>query len=144
MRRFGILAVAGLLVMALAGPAAAATPPASTYHGTWSSSVVCGETFKNSGVWNVNLKNDGTASVGARIFKDGRPHAAWGGNAFHSTWQQVATGDTAVVFKAQLTDPFGAGIDLIFELGTNGILTYTITNYCENGSAAVLTGHATP
>lgn len=142
MRRFGITAVAGLLVMALAGPAAAATPPASTYHGTWSSSEVCGETFTESGVWNVNLKEDGTASVSARIFKEGRPHAAFGGNYFHATWMQVT--DPTVVFTTWLDDPFGEGIDLVFVLDKEGVLTYTITNYCNDGSDAVLTGHATP
>ena len=141
MRRFGNLAMAGLLVMAMAGPVAAATPPATTYHGDWESAVVCGDTFLDTGVWNVNLKGDGTASVSARIFKDGRPHAAWGGNAFHATWMQVDTGNPKVVFRTQLTDPFGAGIDLIFVLDTAGVLTYTITNYCADGSAAVLTGH---
>jgi hypothetical protein len=140
MRRFGILAAAGLLVMSLAGAASAATPPATTYHGDWASSDICGETFDTSGVWNVNLKNDGTASVSVRIFKEGRPHAAWGGNSFHGDWMQVSVTDPTVVFETKLIDPFRVGSDLIFVLGKNGTMTYTITNYCGS-SAAVLTGH---
>lgn len=140
MRKIVTLALAGALVMALAGPAAASTPPAATYHGTWQSAYVCGEASQHTGTWNVTLKDDGSALVSVRIFSDGRLHAAWGGKAFHAAWTQVPVTDPTGVFKLRLADPFGAGIDLVFELGTDGVLRYSLTNYCEDGSTAVVIG----
>jgi hypothetical protein len=126
--------------MTLAGTAAGATPPSATHHGTWDSADICGDTFIQTGIWNVNLKTDGTASVSTRPFLDGRLHAAWGGNAFHGDWV-LADAQDPVVFLARQSDPFGAGIDLLFELRTGGVLRYSFTNDCEDGSAAVLYGH---
>ena len=143
MRKLIAMAIAGALVMALSGTAAAATPPAPTYHGTWQSGNVCGDILPFSGVWNVTLKEDGTASVSARIFVMGRPHAAWGGNYVHSTWTQVPTTDPDGVFKALVDDPFGRGVDLVFELGGDGALRYSLTNYCENGASAMIFGRMT-
>jgi CubicO group peptidase (beta-lactamase class C family) len=132
-------------VLALAVPAAAmaGTPPSTVYHGVWDSATVCGEQFTDSGVWNVNMKNDGTAMVSVRIFKDGRPHAAWGGNYFHADFVAMAVGTPPTVFHVVAVDPFGAGVDLVFDLASDGRLTYALTNYCDDGSAALLYGHAT-
>jgi hypothetical protein len=138
-----ITAVATVLVMVVPLAAVAATPPATVYHGQWDSAAVCGETFTDSGVWNVNLKDDGTAMVSVRIFKDGRPHAAWGGNYFHADFVMRENPDPANVFDVAALDPFGAGIDLTFVLAPDGLLTYSLTNYCEDGSTALLYGHLT-
>ena len=138
-----IAAVATVLALVVPAAALAATPPATVYHGVWDSAQVCGEHFTDSGVWNVNLKDDGTAMVSVRIFKDGRPHAAWGGNYFHADFVMRENADPANVFDLAMIDPFGIGVDLTFVLAPDGELTYTLTNYCAPGSDAVLSGHLT-
>jgi hypothetical protein len=143
MRKLISLAIAGALVMALSGTAIAATPQATTYHGTWGTGDVCGEVIDDTGIWNVTLKEDGAALVSVRIFKNGRPHAAWGGNAFHATWTQLPLTALADVFNLRMADPFGAGVDLKFMLNHDGALRYELTNYCADGSSAILNGRVT-
>lgn len=138
-----IAAVATALALVVPAAVMASTPPSTVYHGVWDSATVCGEQVTDSGVWNVNLKNDGTAMVSVRIFKDGRPHAAWGGNYFHADFVMRDVIDPANVFDVAAIDPFGVGVDLTFVLASDGRLTYTLTNYCEDGSAALLFGHLT-
>lgn len=120
------LVIAGaLLTMFVPGATEAATPPAATYHGIWTGpGDACGERPEMTGVWNVNLKDDGTAVVDVRIAKDGRPDAAWGGNYFHQPWVQQTPGTN--VFA--LSNGFGLGIS--FVLGPDGGLTFVITDYC--------------
>jgi hypothetical protein len=76
-----------------------------------------------TGVWNVTLKQDGTASVSARIFEDGKIHAAWGGQYFGQAWQQADAGGNTFVLT---NDGF---LMLRFTLdGTD--VTYQLTDYC--------------
>ncbi len=139
-----------LLAIALVVPmtAAASTPPASVYHGTWDSASVCGEEIASGdvmGVWNINLKDDGTATVTVRIFEYGRIHAAWGGNSMKTDFVQQTVDPVVDVFQVKAAAVFGL-IDTIFTLDRQGELTYELAGYCElmGGSGrALLFGQVT-
>jgi hypothetical protein len=121
-----LVVAAALLTMLVPGTTAAATPPAATYHGVFTGTeVVCGTPTTFGGVWNVNLKHDGGGAVDVRISADGRPDAAWGGNYFFKPWSQEAPGDN--VFA--LTNAYALGMS--FTLETSGVLSFVITDYCE-------------
>lgn len=114
-----------LLTILVPGATVAATPPAATYHGIWTGAGdVCGTHPEMGGIWNVNLRNDGTAAVDVRISADGRPDAAWGGNYFHQAWVQGMSG--ADVFA--LANGYGYGMSLA--LAPDGALTFVIKDFC--------------
>lgn len=139
--RAGAVTVA--FALALPAIAVGGTPPAMVYHGTWdpTPTPVCDGSVEVSGVWNVNLKKDGTAEVSVRIFEHGRPHAAWGGNRFHVDFTQQLPAPANDVFEV-IAD-FGGYGQLIFTLAADGLLTYELTGYCEDGGSAFLYGHLT-
>lgn len=129
------LALGAALLMALSlTPTAAAASPASSYHGTWDSASVCGASFPVGGVWNVTLKQDGSAEVTVVTFVGGKAHAVWGGNFWRMPWEQLTPvgGDIFAVTNAR---------GLVFELTANGDLTYTLPAYCLGGSDAWIFGH---
>jgi hypothetical protein len=132
--------LATVLVVAFSGIATASTPPATVYHGAWDGGTACGADHVYTGVWNVNLKADGTAEVSARIFKDGDPHAAWGGNYFFQPWLRMSLEEEQVF---NLHNGFLNGAN--FVLTRDGTLAYTIVDYCtlvgESGGDVVLYGH---
>lgn len=122
------------LVMALSvAPSAAAAGAAASYHGTWDSASVCGSTFPVSGTWNVALKPNGTAEVTVVTFVSGKVHSVWGGNFWRMPWQQAPAGSD----RFTVTNARG----LVFDLASNGELTYTLPAYCDGGSDAWILGH---
>ncbi len=127
--------LATVLVVAFSGIAAASTAPATTYHGTWVSGTRCdGTQPQYTGVWNVNLKNDGTAEVTARIAREGF-NTAWGGNYWFEPWIQAQPTPAGDVFALH-----NDALDLDFVLSENGTLTFTMVGYCEDKSDHSITG----
>ncbi len=129
----GTFALVVALALVLPLTATAATPPASAYHGTWDSADVCGELIESgdvTGVWNVNLKDDGTAVVSVRIFEYGRVHAAWGGNWVKTDFEQQVVDPAVDLFSVKAAAIFGMPIDAVFTLGVNGTMTYELAGYC--------------